>query len=94
MAATTTSSVASVAAGTKISSIGTVKTIVGTVTATDASGVTRNLLVGDKVFTNDIIQTSAAGAVLIEFTNGTYIDLGRDSQARSEERRVGKECRL
>ncbi len=80
MATTSSSSVQSVAAGTKITSIGTVKTVIGTVTATDANGVTRTLQVGDKVFTNDIIQTAAAGAILIEFTNGSHMDLGRDSK--------------
>ncbi|MBI2305746.1 MAG: retention module-containing protein, partial [Rhodocyclales bacterium] len=80
MATASTSSVKSVAAGTKVSSIGTVKSIVGTVTATDANGVTRTLQVGDKVFTNDVIQTSAAGAILIEFINGSHMDLGRDSK--------------
>ncbi|MGE5471159.1 MAG: retention module-containing protein [Bacteroidota bacterium] len=79
MANTTGSSVKGLASGAKVASIGTVKSVLGTVTATDASGVTRDLQVGDKVFINDVIQTSGDGVVLVEFVNGTHADLGRDS---------------
>ena len=47
--------------GAKVGSVGTVKDVVGTVTATGSNGVVRTLQVGDKVFMNDVIQTSAAG---------------------------------
>ena len=59
--------------------VGTVKNIIGSATATDASGVTRTLHVGDKVYANEIIKTSEAGAILIEFANGNTANLGRDS---------------
>ena len=59
--------------------VGTVKNIIGSATATDASGVTRTLHVGDKVFANEVIKTSEAGAILIEFANGNNANLGRDS---------------
>ena len=67
--------------GAKVGSVGTVKDVVGTVTATGSNGVVRTLQVGDKVFMNDVIQTSAAGAILVEFANGKFFDLGRDSSA-------------
>ncbi|MGI4849156.1 MAG: retention module-containing protein, partial [Janthinobacterium lividum] len=78
--ATAPTTAKSVASGTRAGGIGTVKTIVGTVTATDASGVQRTLQVGDVVHANDVIMTSAAGAVLVEFTDGSHVDLGRSSQ--------------
>ncbi|MDB5839368.1 MAG: hypothetical protein JWQ23_1320 [Herminiimonas sp.] len=78
--ATATPTIKSVASGTNAGAIGIVKTIVGSVTATDPSGVERILQVGDKVYANDVIQTSAAGAVLIEFVDGSRVDLGRSSQ--------------
>ena len=68
-----------VASGTQAKSIGIVKSIVGTVTATDTAGVTRTLHAGDKVYANETIQTSDNGAVLIDFPNGSHADLGRDS---------------
>ena len=67
--------------GAKVSSIGTVKSVIGVVTATGSDGVVRTLQVGDKVFMNDMILTSASGAVLVEFNNGGSFDLGRDSSA-------------
>ncbi len=59
--------------------VGTVKNIIGSATATDTSGVTRTLHVGDKVYANEVIKTSEAGAILIEFANGNNANLGRDS---------------
>lgn len=59
--------------------VGTVKNIIGSATATDTSGVTRTLQVGDKVYANEVIKTSEAGAILIEFANGNNANLGRDS---------------
>ena len=38
--------------GAKVSSIGTVKSVIGVVTATGSDGVVRTLQVGDKVFMN------------------------------------------
>ena len=58
---------------------GTVKAILGEVTAISASGQTCVLQPGDKVFPNDIIQTGDGGAIQIEFANGQVADLGRDS---------------
>jgi VCBS repeat-containing protein len=60
--------------------IGNVKGLIGTVTATAADGSQRTLQVGDKLFANEIVSTGAAGAVEIEFADGSIMDLGRSSQ--------------
>ena len=70
---------ASVKGSAAAKAVGTVKNIIGSATATDTSGVTRTLHVGDKVYANEVIKTSEAGAILIEFANGNTADLGRDS---------------
>ena len=41
-----------VASGTKLESIGTIKTVIGTVKAVDESGAERILVAGDKVYAN------------------------------------------
>ncbi len=61
--------------------IGIIKAIIGSATATSADGSIRNLQAGDAVFQNDLITTGAASAVEIEFTDGSVMDLGRNSQA-------------
>src|SRR5665647_1169148 len=61
--------------GTRIEAIGTVKTVIGTVKAVDESGAERVLVAGDKVYANETIVTSADGVVLIEFRDGTTLDL-------------------
>lgn len=61
--------------------IGIIKALVGTATATATDGTIRNLQVGDKVYQNDLITTGAAGAVEIEFADGSTMDMGRSSQA-------------
>ena len=64
----------------KVESIGTIKTVVGEVKAIDASGVERILQAGDKVFPNETIVTGAGALVLVEFANGTHLDLASASQ--------------
>lgn len=61
--------------------IGIVTTLIGTAVATAADGTQRHLQVGDPIFPNEVITTGAASAVEIEFTNGSIMDLGRNSQA-------------
>ncbi len=61
--------------------IGIIKELIGTATATSAEGTQRNLQVGDRIFADDIIATGTAGAVEIEFSDGSVMDLGRSSQA-------------
>ncbi len=61
--------------------IGIIKALIGTVTATSADGVVRNLHVGDNVYADELVSTGTGGAVEIEFADGSVMDLGRDSQA-------------
>jgi VCBS repeat-containing protein len=79
MAIENTSTVKAVTSGTQLTSVGTVKTIVGLVKAVDANGAERVLQVGDKVFANETIITSADGGVIIEFANGGHLDLPRSA---------------
>jgi hypothetical protein len=69
-----------VSAGSKLESIGTVKTVVGEVKAVDASGNERILQAGDKVFANETIVTATGGLVLVEFVDGSHLDLASASQ--------------
>ena len=64
----------------KVAAIGTVKMVIGTVSATSPDGVVRVLQVGDKVNANDVIQTGDLASIDIEFVNGTHMDLGRNAQ--------------
>jgi hypothetical protein len=59
--------------------IGIVQALIGTATATDGS--IRNLHVGDSVYADELVSTRSGGAVEIEFSDGSVMDLGRDSQA-------------
>ncbi len=61
--------------------IGFIKGLIGSAIATAADGSQRTLQVGDKLFANEIVSTGAAGAVEIEFIDGSIMDLGRNSQA-------------
>ncbi|GBG15212.1 uncharacterized protein NMK_2815, partial [Novimethylophilus kurashikiensis] len=65
----------SVASGTHLTSIGTVKAVVGLVKAVDQNGNERVLQAGDTVFANETIVTAGDGTVLIEFQDGTHLDL-------------------
>ncbi|HSI20685.1 MAG TPA: retention module-containing protein, partial [Verrucomicrobiae bacterium] len=69
-----------VASGATLESIGTVKTVVGTVKAVDQSGAERILQAGDKVYANETIVTADGGLVLIEFADGSHLDLASASQ--------------
>ena len=69
-----------VTSGTKVEAIGTVKTVVGEVKAIDPSGNERILQAGDKVYPNETIMTAVGALVLIEFVNGTHLDLPSSSQ--------------
>ena len=69
-----------VASGAKLESIGTVKSVVGTVKAVDQSGAERILQAGDKVFANETVVTADGGLVLIEFADGSHLDLASTSQ--------------
>ena len=60
--------------------IGLIKAIMGTVVATAAADTQRNLQVGDHVSSDEIITTAGNGAVEIEFSDGSMMALGRNSQ--------------
>lgn len=60
--------------------IGTIKTVVGTVTALMPDGQQRNLQQNDVVFQNELVQTSEFGAVEILLNDGSIVDLGRNSE--------------
>src|SRR5512146_1821608 len=61
-------------------SVGTIKVVIGEVTIKGVDGVTRVAHVGDKVFINEILMTSANAVVQVQLENGSLLDLGRDSQ--------------
>lgn len=61
--------------------IGIVKTLIGSAVATAADGSQRNLQAGDRIYADEVITTGAAGAIEIEFSDGSIMDLGRSSQA-------------
>lgn len=61
--------------------IGTIKTLIGTVTAKTAEGAQRTLQTTDIVYQDDVIITGEFGAVEIELTDGSLIDLGQNSEA-------------
>lgn len=61
--------------------IGMIKTLIGTAVATAADGSQRTLQTGDRVYQDEIITTGAGGAVEVEFSDGSVMTLGRNSQA-------------
>ena len=61
--------------------IGIVTVVVGHVVAINADGDERVLAVGDAVYADEVIRTADAGAVTIQFNDGGWLDLGRNSQA-------------
>ncbi|MGK2940074.1 MAG: retention module-containing protein, partial [Immundisolibacter sp.] len=61
--------------------IGVVTAVVGQVIAVGEDGVERVLTVGDAVYADEIIRTTDAAAVTIQFTDGTWFDLGRNTVA-------------
>jgi hypothetical protein len=60
-------------------SVGTVTAIVGDVTVTTSTGTVRKLVLGDKVFASEIVDTSAGGAVHIALSNGRVVQCGPQS---------------
>jgi hypothetical protein len=61
--------------------IGIVKALIGTAVITAADGSQRNLVVGDRVYADEIITTGDASAIEVEFSDGSLMALGRNSQA-------------
>ena len=63
-----------------VEAIGYVRELTGQVIATDGNGIERILHTGDPVYTNDLIQTIAASTVVIDFIDGTHMNLGKQAQ--------------
>jgi len=61
--------------------IGIIKTLIGSAVATATDGSQRTLQAGDRVYQDEVISTGAAGAVEVEFADGSVMTLGRSSQA-------------
>ncbi|MGH8120834.1 MAG: retention module-containing protein, partial [Gammaproteobacteria bacterium] len=59
---------------------GVVKSLTGTVKAIAADGTERTLKVGDQVLQGEKILTADASYIVIEFSNGAVIDLGRNME--------------
>jgi len=59
--------------------LGIVKAVTGTVKVIAVDGVERILQVGHKVFLGEQIITGNDGAIVVEFSDGDLIDLGRNS---------------
>lgn len=60
---------------------GIVKAVTGIVKAIAVDGTERMLQIGDRVLPNEQIITGDGGAIAVEFSDGTTLDLGRNSDA-------------
>lgn len=69
--------------------MGTVKSIIGEATATAPDGTVRKLQVGDQVFTDDVISTSATGSVQIALAGGQTLECGNDSSIAMSDYVIG-----
>lgn len=63
---------------------GQVKYITGVVTAVNEDGAKRILQIGDNVTASELVETSAAGSISIEFPEGAIFDLGRNASSSFE----------
>ncbi len=70
---------------TQAQAIGTVVTVYGTAGVRTPSGDLTVLEAGDPVFQNDRIETGEPGGLVVEFTDGSRLDLGRNSHAMLDE---------
>jgi len=61
--------------------IGTVNKLIGTAEAISADGSKRPLVDGGKLFAGEVVSTGVGSAISIEFTDGSFMDLGQQSQA-------------
>ncbi|MGD9000553.1 MAG: retention module-containing protein, partial [Granulosicoccaceae bacterium] len=61
--------------------IGFIGALTGSAIARGADGVERALQIGDPVYTNEVIITGELSTVVVDFVDGTRLDLGRESQA-------------
>jgi hypothetical protein len=69
--------------------LGTVTSTVGEVKATASDGTVRILQVGDKVFADEVITTSAQGNVNIALESGRTLECGSDANLALNESILG-----
>ncbi|EIC31464.1 VCBS repeat-containing protein [Methylomicrobium album BG8] len=70
---------------------GIVKFVTGMVKAVSADGTERVLYTGDRVLPDEVIVTADNGNVVIEFNDGTTMDLGRNQQVSLNEDMLSSE---
>lgn len=71
------------------SAAGTVRFVAGEVKAVAVDGTSRALQVGDRVFVNEVVATTANAVVQIHLENGRLFELGHDSTVVLDELAVG-----
>jgi len=64
---------------------GIVKTVIGNVKAIATDGTERVLQIGERILFNEQIITGDTGTIAIDFSDGTQMDLGRNSIATIDE---------
>ena len=69
--------------------LGTVTSVVGEAKATAADGTVRVLQVGDIVHSDEVITTSAAGAINIALESGKTLDCGANTDLSLHESILG-----
>lgn len=70
---------------TQSQAIGAVAAVLGTAGVRTPSGEVSILEAGDAVYQNDVLVTGDPGGLVIEFRDGSRMDLGRSSEARLDE---------
>ncbi len=66
---------------TQAQAIGTVVTVFGTAGVRGMGGDLTILEAGDSVYQNDVLATGEPGGLVVEFKDGSRLDLGRNSEA-------------
>ncbi|MBI4204754.1 MAG: retention module-containing protein, partial [Betaproteobacteria bacterium] len=69
--------------------LGTIKSIVGEVKATASDGTVRTLQIGDQVFADEVITTSAGGQLIVALANGQSLECGADASLALHEGLLG-----
>jgi hypothetical protein len=88
-AATQPGAAAAIAAVSSSKVLGTITSLMGEVKATAPDGTVRILQVGDKVFTDEVITTSAQGTVNIALESGCSLECGNDTSLALNESMLG-----
>lgn len=66
---------------TQAQAIGTVVTVYGTAGVKTQGGELTLIEAGDSVYQNDVLATGEPGGLVVEFNDGSRLDLGRNSEA-------------